>query len=413
MERRLVLLAGAAALLAACKSRERAVRWGAYQEPVAPQDLPPAAGLAELRLLWRRALGDGPEDGYGRLRPAYDAAGDLYASGRSRAFKLAAADGQVLWRRDVESDFGAAIFSGVGAHLETGVAALGLDDGRVLALDVDTGETLWEAALGRQISAIPAVGNARVVARASDGQVAGLDAATGRRVWSFEREAPALSIHGDSAPLISGDAVITGLANGKLVANSVVTGREYWETEVSFASGRNELERLTDADSAPLVAATTLYTATYQGHVAALNLQDAALKWRAKLSSRLPLALAGGRLAVTGHLGEVALLDAATGEILWTQEAFRGHGMSGPLVIGAGGDGAGAGDGDGAGDGAGARVVVGDAGGRVHSLDAADGRLLERRNVGGGAVVALVAGPGQFVVFSAGGRLSAWALRAT
>lgn len=399
MKRRLLLLAGAAGLLAACKSRERAVRWGTYQEPVAPQELPPAAGFSELQMLWRRELGDGPEDGYALLRPVYDAAGDLYAAGRSRAFKLAAADGRVVWRRDVEADFGAAIFSGVGAHAETGAAALGLDDGRILALAAANGETLWEAALGRQISAVPAVGNARVVARTADGLVVGLDAASGESVWSFEREDPALSIHGDSAPLISGDAVLTGLANGKLVANSVVTGREYWETEVSFASGRNELERLTDSDSAPLVAGATLFAATYQGHVAALNLQDASPKWRAKVSTRLPLALGGGRLVVTGHLGEVVALDAESGAILWTQEAFRGHGMSGPLVVGVA-------------DGARARVVVGDAGGRIYSLDAADGKLLEARQVGGGAVVAQAAGPGQFAVFSAGGRLSAWALRA-
>jgi len=406
MKRRAVLAAaaaGLAGLLAACRSRERATRWAPYQEPVAPQELPRAAGLAELKLLWRRELGDGPEDGYALLRPAYT--GDaLFAAGRSRAFRLAPAGGEIAWRRDLESEFDAAIFSGVGAHVETGLAAVGLDDGRVIALDAATGAVVWEAALGRQISAIPAVGSARVVARTADGLVLGLDAADGAVVWSFEREDPSLSIHGDSAPLISGDAVITGLANGKLVANSVVTGREYWETEVSFASGRNELERLTDSDSTPLVAASTLFAATYQGQLAALNLQDAAALWKADVSSRLPLALGGGRLAVTADLGEVVALDAGSGEILWTQEAFRGHGMSAPLVVGA--------RGAGAGDGSGARVVVGDAGGALYSLDARDGRLLERRQVGGGAVVALAAGPGQFAVFSAGGRLSVWALDA-
>lgn len=414
MKRR-VWLAVAGLLLAGCQAGERAARWDTYQEPVAPQELPRAAGLSELKMLWRRDLGDGPEDGYALLQPAYSdggggdggvvrdgAGGALYAASRSSVFKLAPADGAIQWRRDLESELGAAVFSGVGIAMagavavdEGGVVAVALDDGRVIALDAASGETLWATPLGRQISAIPAVGISRVVARTADGLVAGLDAATGESVWSFERDMPALSIHGDSPPLISGDAVFTGLASGKLVANSVVTGREYWETEVSFASGRNELERLTDTDSAPLVSAATLFTATYQGHVAALRLQDAALQWKAEVSSRLPMALGGGRLLVTADLGAVVALDAGSGEVLWTQEGFRGHGMSRPLVVGAG-----------------ARVVVGDAAGNLYALDATDGRLLEKRNLGGGAVVALAAGPGQFAVFSAGGRLSVWALDA-
>lgn len=385
----LVLLVGAGLLVSGCKSREQATQWGTYQEPTEPQALPEAAGLSELNVLWRRNLGAGAEDGYALLQPAYGGDG-IYAASRSgRVFKFAPEDGSIRWQRDL----GAEIFSGVGVHHQVQVAVVALDDGTLMALHTGTGETRWEAALGRQISAVPVVGSGRVIARTADGLVVGLDAGAGDTVWSFEREVPALSVHGDSPPLVSGDAVFVGLANGKLVANSVVTGREYWETEVSLATGRNELERLTDSDTAPLVSATTLYTATYQGHVAALQLQDAALKWKARISSRLPMSLGGGRLLVTSELGEVVALDAESGDLLWTQEGFRGHGMSRPLVVGG-------------------RVIVGDARGNIYSLDSGDGALLEKRSVVNGAVVALVPGPGQFAVFSSTGRLSVLSLRA-
>ncbi|MDD9856815.1 MAG: outer membrane protein assembly factor BamB [Gammaproteobacteria bacterium] len=388
MKRFVVCLVGAGLLISGCKSRDRGTEWGTYQEPTVPQALPEAAGLSELNVLWRRNLGAGAEDGYALLEPAYGGDG-IYAASRSgRVFKLAPEDGSIRWQRDL----GAEIFSGVGVHGQVEVAVVALDDGTLMALDTGTGETLWEAALGRQISAVPVVGSERVIARTADGLVVGLDAGAGDTVWSFQREVPGLSVHGDSPPLISGDAVFVGLANGKLLANSVVTGREYWETEVSLATGRNELERLTDSDTAPLVSATTLYTATYQGHVAALQLRDAALKWKARVSSRLPMSIGGGRLLVTSELGEVVALDAESGDLLWTQEGFRGHGMSRPLVIGG-------------------RVIVGDARGNIYSLDSGDGALLEKRSVVNGAVVALVPGPGQFAVLSSTGRLSVLSLR--
>ena len=103
------------------------------------------------------------------------------------------------------------------------------------------------------------------------------------------------------------------------------------------------------------------------------------------------MSLGGGRLLVTSELGEVTAIDAESGEILWTQPGFRGHGMSRPLVVRE-------------------RVIVGDARGNVYSLDIEDGTLLEKRRVMQGAVVALIPGPAQFAVFSSEGNLSALSL---
>jgi len=387
MMRAKALLAPALAvlLIAGCKSADEETVWGVYQEPVKPGKLPRAAGAAELIVLWKKNLGRGAENGYAILQPAYDAGG-VYAASRRGVYKLNPANGDTIWRRDFATD----IFSGVG--IGESIAAVAFDNGVVVALDAASGKLLWESPLGRQFSAVPVVGKGRVIARTASGMVIGLSSGAGEVVWSLERSVPGLSVHGDSPPVIDGDAVFVGLANGKLIANNVVTGREYWETEVSFAKGRNELERLTDSDTAPLVVATTVYTATYQGNVAALQLRNASVKWKTKISSRLPMSLGGGRLLVTSELGEVIALDADSGEVLWAQESFRGRGMSRPLVVAE-------------------RVVVGDSDGNIYSLDLRDGTLLERRRAVSGAVVALIPGDGQFAVFSSQGQLSALRLK--
>ena len=373
-------LVAVAAVLGGCQSDETERVWGTYQEPVAPQELPPATGAPELVEVWERKLGAGAERGYAIFKPRY-ARGGLYVANRERVHKLNPANGEDIWVREFER----AIFSGVSA--DNSLAAVALEDGTIVALDADSGETLWETPLLRQISAIPAVGAGRVIARTAGGRVVGIDARDGEIAWSYERAVPGLSVHGDSKPVIDGNAVFIGLPNGRLLVGDAISGREYWETEVSFARGRNELERLTDSDSSPLVAGDTVYAATFQGNVVALRVPTAEVQWKANISSRLPMSLGDGSLLVTNDLGEIIALDTDFGQPRWTQTAFRGHGMSRPLVVRN-------------------RVVVGDAAGNVYSLDLADGALLENRERAvKGAVVALIPGRNQFAVFSSEGHL--------
>ena len=368
-------------LLVGCKSGGDETLWGAYNEPVAAQPLPTPTGPSELQVLWRRDIGDGAQNGYAILRPAV-VADYVYAADRRRVVKLAADSGNIIWSRNFSQN----IFSGVGAS--TQLVAIALENGMMVALDSQDGNVLWETPLNRQISAVPAVGQGRVIARTVDGMIIALQSATGRVIWSLQSSVPELSIHGDSSPVISGDLVFVGLSSGKLLAANVISGREYWRVTTSFIGGQNEVERLTDSDSTPLVSGGTVFTAIYQGDVAAVQLDNAALKWRTPISSRLPMALGDGQLIVTAELGDMHAVDAFSGELLWSANDFRGHGMSAPIVVGR-------------------RVIVGDATGRIYSLAMQDGTLLDSRQAVSGAVIALVAGDAQFIVLSAAGDISA------
>ncbi len=373
-------------LLSGCGSSGDSIEWGVYQEPIQPQELPKPTGEKEIQVLWKKSLGAGAEHGYSILRPAYGNDGIYAASRDGRVFKLAFDSGAVIWQRDLKAN----IFSGVGVG--DSIATVALDNGKVVALAVDTGDIRWETPLNRQISAIPSIGFGRVIMRTADGLILGLDTDNGEIAWTYETTVPYLSIHGAPVPVISGNMVFIGLANGKLIANDAVTGAERWENQISFAKGRNEIERLTDVDTPPLITSTSLYAATYQGNVISLNLQTAEEQWKAKVSSRLPMALGNEILLVTDQFGAIVAINRENGDIMWTQSDFRGHGMSRPLVIGN-------------------RGIVGDSKGNIYSLDLRDGTLLEQRKVVNGAVVRLIAGEDQFVVFSDKGNLTAVSLK--
>ncbi|MYH89520.1 MAG: PQQ-binding-like beta-propeller repeat protein, partial [Gammaproteobacteria bacterium] len=98
--------------------------------------------------------------------------------------------------------------------------------------------------------------------------------------------------------------------------------------------------------------------------------QNSFVRWRRDISTRLPMAVDAGQIFVTGSLGNIVALDADSGGVLWRQNAFRGHGMTNPLVFDS-------------------RVVVGDASGFVHLLDRADGTLLQSLKLDRSAITGL------------------------
>ncbi len=359
--------------------------WSAWQEPIAAQELPADSGAREIHLMWKQSAGQGAESGVAILKPArYE--DSVYVSARNGdVYRIDAASGKVLWK----SDTGTPVYAATGVG--DGIAVAAYDNGDVAALRVTDGEIIWRSSIKRQISAIPAVGNGRVVVRTADGLLIGLDSESGEVEWQVKKAVPGLGMRGDSTPLISGDVVLVGLSNGKLIANNVISGRDYWEMDISYIGGRNEIERLGDADTPPIIQGNTVYAGNYQGSVVAVQLVDARLLWRKDISTRLPMAVADGLLVVIGELGEVIALDAASGNILWRQAAFQGHGVSQPVIIGN-------------------RVVIGDLNGNVHTLDTENGSLVETRQSVSGAITGIARHGNQFTLYSSKGELSTLSL---
>ncbi len=380
-----VLVIGLALVSGCSKKATKETLWGTFQEPIAAQKLPVDSGAREIELLWKQSAGQGAESGFAILKPAYYQDSVYVAARNGVVYRIDAVSGNVLWKNDT----GHPVFAAVGVN--EGIAVVAHDNGDVIALRVVDGELVWRSSIKRQISAIPVTGKGRVVVRTADGLVIGLDSESGNIEWQVKRAVPSLSIHGDSMPAISGDVVLVGLSSGKLIANNVISGRDYWETDISYIRGRNEMERLGDADTPPIIRSNTVFAGNYQGSVVAIQLLNAQLIWRKNISTRLPIAITNGLLVITEELGQVIALDADSGDILWQQTAFQGHGVSQPVIIGN-------------------RVIIGDLNGKVHTLDAENGRLIETRKAVSGAIIGIVQAGNQFTVYSSKGNLSTFSL---
>ncbi len=318
-----------------------------------PTELTEIADPIPIQTLWRTQVGEGVENAFIRLSPAVDDEKVYAASHDGAVIAVDIDSGQTLWR--VET--GLPITAGVGLGSES--VLVGSDQGQVLSLNRTDGSERWRVRVSSEVLASPSESDGVVVVRSSDGKFTGLDAANGTRMWTYSFTVPALSLRGSAAPLLGQGVAISGLDTGKLLVLSLGNGVPVWEKTISPPRGRTELERMVDIDTEPAVVGSVLFVAAYQGNITAIDLRSGNTLWTRELSTHAGLAADRNRVYVSRDDDAVVALDSRSGSPVWRQEALVGRQLSVPASNGR-------------------HLVVGDLEGWLHWLRAEDGRLLGR-----------------------------------
>jgi glucose dehydrogenase len=122
--------------------------------------------------------------------------------------------------------------------LYNGVVYFGSDDDHLYALDIQTGKLQWKFQAAGAVSSSPTVYHGTVYIEAGDAAFHAVDANTGREKWTVKTDAPIppdpkLMSNGKwefehASPVIAGDAVYFGSADGNLYALDPATGKQMW-----------------------------------------------------------------------------------------------------------------------------------------------------------------------------------------
>ena len=132
-------------------------------------------------------------------------------------------DGKHL--RDIEIDDDSQVAGGV-ALVGDSVYS-GSRSGKILHANTKTGKTLWvNESTDHEVFTTPAVNDNWVVYGSEDGNVYGLDRATGDQQWVFSTQ------DSPSSPVIAGDKVVV-TSDGTLFLLDLADGKELWSHEVS------------------------------------------------------------------------------------------------------------------------------------------------------------------------------------
>nr|NIP17442.1 outer membrane protein assembly factor BamB [Xanthomonadales bacterium]NIX12232.1 outer membrane protein assembly factor BamB [Xanthomonadales bacterium] len=363
--------------------------WGEDKDdPNAPSELVEFNPTLTVNRLWSQDVGVGIGRQKAQLRPAHDSGTIYTADFEGRLFAVDAQSGRILWERETELPF-----SG-GPGVSGDLVMLGTEDGRVHAFGRSGGQPFWSADVSSEVLATPLEQDGIVVVRCVDGRVFGLNADTGRRIWIYDHAVPLLTLRGNSVPLIRAGVVFIGYDGGEVVALNLDDGSLIWEQAVVTSEGRSELERLADIDGQMVFIASDLIVSSYKNRLASLAADSGRLLWFKEISSATGLTVDRTNLAVSDRNDSVWLLDRRNGSTIWKQEQLAHRALTRPAIQGG-------------------FVVVGDFEGYVHWLGISDGQFAARVEAGGdgfaaaplvvGSALYLLTRDGDLVAYSVGG----------
>lgn len=339
----------AAALLAAgCSSNDS-------------RELPPAElkdFQAELKLSeqWSRSIGAGQGDAWNQLELASEGESLFAADVEGLVVAMQRSTGEVLWKKDLDLP----VSGGVGAGY--GLVLVGTLRGDVIALDSQSGEQKWRAHVGGEVLSAPGSNGDVVVVQTQDDRIIGLNASTGSQLWSLANNPAVLSLRGTSAPVVTNRLAVAALSTGKVIAVDVQRGIPVWEQRVAVPKGRSELDRLIDIDGGLLLSGDTLYVVTYQGSLAAMELQSGRILWQRQASSYVGVAAGFGSVYLSQDSGSVEGIDERSTSALWSNTDLARRQLTTPATLSS-------------------NVVVADFEGYVHVLSQVDGRFMGRVRV--------------------------------
>jgi outer membrane protein assembly factor BamB len=360
-----------------------------------PAELTEFTPTAKAERVWSTSVGDG-EGHLGARQGPTVADGRVYAAGSEGVGAWDLQSGKKVWfhedkkeKKDKDSEaqrLGISSSPGVG----DGLLVVGGLEGDVLALDAATGEMKWKAKVGTEVLAAPAIGQGTVLVRSIDGRVTAFDASNGDRRWFWTKETPALTVRGNSSPLLVPGAVFIGNDDGTLSAIALATGRLLWEQVVSPGEGRSELDRMSDVDGTPVLDDTTLYVTSFKGQTLAIDGPSGRPMWSHDAGGQGAVAVAPDSVLVSDPHGTVWALAKADGSALWQQPALARRNLSAVAVQGN-------------------YAVVGDIEGYLHWMRLQDGAFAARARAGSDPIRGRpVVADGLLVVEGTGGELSAW-----
>jgi outer membrane protein assembly factor BamB len=185
----------------------------------------------------------------------------------------------------------------------------------------------WKYKTNGKVLSSPLVAGDAVYVGSADGNVYSLARGDGALRWKFKTEGPV-----NSSPAFLDGVVFAGSLDGKFYAVDAATGKEKWNfatagerrfTAPGIHGAMPSTERMPDPFdvflSSPVIANGTVYFGSGDNHVYALDAATGALKWKFKTGDVVHAspAVSKGVVFIGSWDRNMYALDAASGRELW------------------------------------------------------------------------------------------------
>lgn len=219
---------------------------------------------------------------------------------------------KILWRKTGFSDIPA---------VHNGVAYLTID-GNLQALNIVTGELIWENTTVSRFNSAIAYHEGNLYISGSNGTIYGVNGADGSVLWEYFSGSYGVI---SSSPTVVDNVVYVGGNGGKVFAlNLNGTEKKVYTIEGVTSSVR----------SSPAVLNNVIYFGNDNGYLYAVNAADGGIVWSRNIhvTGEESPSIADGKVYILGN-EKFHCLDASTGSVVWEYTSeYADNDWSSPIV---------------------------------------------------------------------------------
>lgn len=270
--------------------------------------------------------------------------------------------------------------------------------GEVAQLDATTGKELWRVQTGMPLRGSPTIAFGAVYVMTQDNQIIALSLSDGSQLWNESGAPGQTGVFGVAAPAAGEGTVLAGYSTGELVAYRYENGRQVWNDALARTSISTSVSTLTDIDADPIIDSGRVYALGQGGRMAAYELVTGQRIWELSLAGISTPAVAGDWIFTLTDQDKLLCIAKATGKVRWVTQLQNWENVkkkkgaiywTGPVL-------------------ANNRLWVANSRGEIASVSAADGIVQPFTKVKDSVSLAPIVAGQTLYVLDDGGHITAW-----
>jgi outer membrane protein assembly factor BamB len=258
----------------------------------------------------------GKKDGRASAPPVIHG-GRLYAYGAGGTVTALSTSGSRLWSVSLApaDERSRPPGGGVAAAGEAVFAATGF--GELVALEAASGRRLWSYRLGAGARSAPTAAGGKVFVVGADGVLHAVNIADGSQAWTLPGIPETAGVLSSASPAVAGGTVVVPYTSGEILAVDAESGEMKWADAVVRASRTLAVSTLTDVAASPVIHDGVVYATGVAGRTIAVRLADGERLWEENIGSASTPAVSGNALFMIDLQDQLMALDRRTGKAFW------------------------------------------------------------------------------------------------
>ncbi len=306
-----------------------------------------------------------------------------------------AANGGAIWSTSVrpENEKGIALGGAVAMDGSRVIAATGFS--QLVALEASGGRRLWTFQLDAPARGAPVIAGNTAIAVTATNSVYAVNLSDGTEQWVFNGIPEGAGVLASAAPAVSGGTVLFAGTSGELVALGLKDGEMRWSDTIVQGSRRFAVSGISAIAGGPVVANGVVYAASVGGNMAAISVKSGERLWDRSIGAIHTPVVSGNTVFVLDLDDNLLALNAKSGKIRWSNQlpSIRSRKKrstwAGPVL-------------------AGGSLWFASSEGQMAAVSPATGKVTTTRDINDPVFIAPIAVGGRLITLSGDGRLSAF-----